>query len=90
MGRAIATLFALYMASRGNPRLGVAFYFQVRKGLRPGELFDIRRSDVVLPSDVGCFDSPNSCAIGLGVRRNTKAKRPESVIFRQNIRSLWY
>ena len=80
MGRAIATLFSSYMASRGNPRLGIALYLQVRKGLRPGELFDIRRSDVVLPSDINSTDSPGSCIIGLGIRASTKAKRPQSVI----------
>ena len=79
MGRAIGTLFASHMSSRGNPRLGVAMYFQVRKGLRPGELFDIRRSDVILPSDAGTPESLDVIVVGLGVRTNTKAKRPQAV-----------
>ena len=80
MGRAIATLFATHMAARGNPRLGAALYLQVRKGLRPGELFDIRREDLVLPSDTSETDAPGFCIIGLGIRVGTKAKRAQSVV----------
>ena len=80
MGRAIATLFATHMAARGNHRLGAGLYLQARKGLRPGELFDIRREDLVLPSDTCEADSPGYCVIGLGVRVGTKAKRAQSVV----------
>lgn len=80
MGRAVATLFATHMAARGNPRLGAALFLQVRKGLRPGELFDIRREDLVLPSDTAEVDQDGFCMIGLGVRVGTKAKRAQSVV----------
>ena len=77
----VGKLYAIHCSSMGAPRLGVGLIMQQAKGLRPSEMLGVVVDDVSFPSDLADVTG-NVAVIALGVKSNTKAKRPQSVCLR--------
>ena len=66
-------LIAVTLCRQGFPRLGAGLLVQILTGLRPGELLQLRREHVLLPtSKVSRF------LFRLGAKRGTKLKREQA------------
>ena len=66
-------LIAVTLCGQGFPRLGAGLLVQILTGLRPGELLQLRREHVLLPtSKVSRF------LFRLGAKRGTKLKREQA------------
>ena len=78
-----AHLMAAHFCALRLFRLGFGLLFQSARGTRPGEMLGIRRRDVVLPSELTLGQGVVYATVNLGVRKGTKAKRPQPVIVRQ-------
>ena len=66
-------LIAINLCKQGYPRLGAGLLVQILTGLRPGELLQLRREHVLLPtSKVSRF------LFRLGAKRGTKLKREQA------------
>ena len=63
---------------RGVPRLGVGVVLQGKVGMRPSEMLGIVTSDLIFPEEAGYVRGQGPLVIGLGIKANTKAKRPQS------------
>ena len=79
LGRAHSTLVAVHLSALGAPALGLGVIVQRELGLRPSELLGLVASDIVLPEGQ---HAPRTlrCVVALGVRKGTKAKRPQAVL----------
>ena len=77
----VVRLYAVHCSCRRQPRLGIGMLLQQAKGLRPSEMLKLQPADVTLPGDA-TTGFADVMVIGLGIRGNTKAKRPQSVTLR--------
>ena len=79
LGKAHAKLVAVHVSALGAPALGLGIVVQRELGLRPSELLGLWASDLVLPE---FQHAPRTLrvVVALGVRRGTKAKRPQAVL----------
>ena len=79
----VAKLYAIHFSCRSSPRLGVGLLFQQCKGLRPSEMLGVIANDVSDSHELNAVGGP-ILVVALGVRSNTKAKRPQSVCLRRS------
>ena len=86
MTRGPAALFACCMATMGFARLGIALLLQQNQGHRPGETLQLFPDHCILPPEVQHNIQPGAryIILNLGVRKGTKAKRPQSTILRED------
>lgn len=75
----ITRLYSVHCSAMRLPRLGVGMVLQQMKGLRPSELLGVLAHDVVLPEEMDTT-GVNAVIVGLGVRKGTKSKRPQSAV----------
>ena len=81
MTRTVGQWFAVHFVGLGHARIAVGIMVQRAVALRPSELLGIRKEDISLPEHRS--DKLGEVAfIALGVRHGTKAKRPQSVVLR--------
>ena len=80
LGKALSKLMAIFLASSGCPRLGLALVLQSHTGLRPSELLGLVGSDVSFPEDSGRSLKQYPCVLALGTRRSTKVRRVQTVL----------
>ena len=68
-------LISVHMSHMGHARLGAGCILQSRTGLRPMEMLSLVPTDITLPEE----QDQAYATIGLGIRTNTKLKRPQSI-----------
>ena len=76
LGRAHAKLVAANLSGLGAPALGLGVILQRELGPRPSEMLNLFGNDFVLPEGLCTL----CCVVALGVRKGTKAKRPQAVL----------
>ncbi|CAK0868950.1 unnamed protein product [Prorocentrum cordatum] len=75
----------IHFCARGVPRLGFGIVIQGKFGMRPSEMLGVEADDITLPEDWGYPGGSGPVVIGLGIRAMTKAKRPQSVSFQEEL-----
>ena len=78
-----AALISWHMAAAGLARLAVGMLLQVNRGLRPSEMLNLLAGDCIFPEQSVSF-AQSGIIVNLGVRKGTKAKRPQAVIVPDN------
>ncbi|CAK0789982.1 unnamed protein product [Prorocentrum cordatum] len=66
------------LSALGEPRLAIGLMLQGKIGMRPSEMLGIVASDLVFPEESGHGRGRGPLIVGLGIKANTKAKRPQS------------
>lgn len=74
----VCLLFAARLSADGHALLGAAMLVQQQLGLRPSEVLELDRHDVMPPTA-----ERDTVVVGLGTRTNTKMKRPQAVLARR-------
>eukprot|EP00959_Pyramimonas_sp_CCMP1952_P375623 7867101-Pyramimonas_sp.AAC.1 len=69
---------SVQLSARVEPGLGVGIVLQGKMGARPSEMLGIVASDLVFPEESGCQQGKGPLIVGLGMKANAKAKRPQS------------
>ncbi|CAK0877916.1 unnamed protein product, partial [Prorocentrum cordatum] len=77
----VCAWMCIHFCARGVPRLGFGIVIQGR----PSEMLGVEADDVTLPEDWGYPGGSGPVVIGLGIRAMTKAKRPQSVSFLEEL-----
>ena len=69
---------SVQLSARWEPRLAIGVVLQGKVGMRPSEMLGIVTSDLVFPEESGYVRGRGPLIVGLGIKSNTKAKRPQA------------
>ena len=75
----VALVIAVCFAAAGFGRLGAGLLLQQSRGLRPNEMLQLRREDILVPEDRP-LSGRKSIVLNLGMKAGTKARRAQASI----------